>query len=735
MAEFIGTDGKDRFIGNELEVDEFTFALRHLTRADTVEGGGGEFRDRLIIGTYGFLDFNVVNHVTGIEEIYLAELGNRIDLTKEFVESAAGRTLEIFGSKRDDSVQVAAHHSLSADESLVIHGAGGNDDLYGGEGDDTIYGDNGDDQLAGQLAGSDLVYGGAGNDIVTASLNDTIFGGRGNDEINADGSGSIIDGGAGFDTLFNFGPLNLTSAVISNVEVLLIGFDVYATIEEMQQFEQVLGPGVDGAALRLISGGTIDFSRLVPTTRDIVFSVVADPASARETYDITGGLRRNMLTGAAWADTLSGHGENDTLAGGGGADILEGRGGDDQLTGGKGNDTLRGGEGDDVLRDARPREQRPLGADLFRAGQGNDTIYASGLKDIVDAGEGHDQIFGNAASIDGGEGQDAYYATGTLSDTVNIETLGAIGRISATVSQILAFDKIIGPGNRAIELTLSGSGRLALAQRFERHGADVVLSRSASDIDLIGTFFADSLQGNFRSDTLAGGSGDDLLVGRGGADLLYGGDGNDTLEGGAGADTLAGGTGDDTYYLGATVDRVHESGAFDEDTIVSVRSWILGQNFEHLRLLGTASLSGTGNSWFNNIAGNDGDNLLSGLGENDTLSGGLGHDTLAGGDGQDRFVFDTPVAASNVDVIADFYYLDDIIALARDVFSELGRSVEKREFAIGSEAESTEQRILYDAESGAVLYDSDGTGPIAAVQFAQIGSGLSIAYSDFTVIS
>ena len=45
-----------------------------------------------------------------------------------------------------------------------------------------------------------------------------------------------------------------------------------------------------------------------------------------------------------------------------------------------------------------------------------------------------------------------------------------------------------------------------------------------------------------------------------------------------------------------------------------------------------------------------------------------------------------------------------------------------------------DDRIIYDTDSGGLSYDADGTGNVAAVQFARLGANLNLSASDFTII-
>ena len=52
----------------------------------------------------------------------------------------------------------------------------------------------------------------------------------------------------------------------------------------------------------------------------------------------------------------------------------------------------------------------------------------------------------------------------------------------------------------------------------------------------------------------------------------------------------------------------------------------------------------------------------------------------------------------------------------------------------GAAAHDSTDRIIYNASTGALSYDADGTGATAAVQFAQLSSGLALTNQDFLVI-
>ena len=126
------------------------------------------------------------------------------------------------------------------------------------------------------------------------------------------------------------------------------------------------------------------------------------------------------------------------------------------------------------------------------------------------------------------------------------------------------------------------------------------------------------------------------------------------------------------------------------------------------------------------------DKLLGGTG-NDSLYGGSGSDTLVGGMGDDKFVFDSAIGKS-VDVITDFGQGDSIV-LWRAFFADIGAADHfLHKFEIGAEATSAATRVIYNAATGDLSYDQDGSGTAhAAVVFAHLEAGLHLTYHDFTL--
>lgn len=152
----------------------------------------------------------------------------------------------------------------------------------------------------------------------------------------------------------------------------------------------------------------------------------------------------------------------------------------------------------------------------------------------------------------------------------------------------------------------------------------------------------------------------------------------------------------------------------------------------------------TGNSYNNTLTGNGGNDKLYGQAGNDSLSGnagndrldgGKGIDQLIGGSGADTFVFNA-FGSKNVDKIKDFEHNIDTIALDHAVFGAAGPvgDLLSGAFWEGSRAHDASDRVIYNAATGAVYYDVDGTGRAAQVQVAMVLLGTHLDHTDFSII-
>ena len=190
-----------------------------------------------------------------------------------------------------------------------------------------------------------------------------------------------------------------------------------------------------------------------------------------------------------------------------------------------------------------------------------------------------------------------------------------------------------------------------------------------SGVTIIGTDGADLVD---ATHTVAGQplptAFDDVIKGKGGEDDLSGLAGDDTILGGRGGDTIRGDAGDDT---------------------------LLGRRGE------------------DSLEGGEGDDLL---------NGGKAKDILTGGDGLDTFTFAKP---HKPDQVTDFAE-GDLIALWKNAFPGIGPKgvLDAKYFHVGDQAETAKQKILYDEDSGWLLYAKHGSATVDPVAFAKIGKNL-----------
>ncbi|MBE8987078.1 proprotein convertase P-domain-containing protein [Nostoc sp. LEGE 12450] len=457
----------------------------------------------------------------------------------------------------------------------------------------------------------------------------------------------------------------------------------------------------------------------------------------------------DTLTGNEYNNYLSGQGGNDVIDGKAGNDSLDGGAGNDTLYGGAGNDTLNGGTGNNSLYGGTGNDRYLVTSDNYytiyeNANEGTDTVASSftfdlgpaylenliltGTSAINGAGNSlNNTITGNDANnqLNGGAGNDTLYGgagndsligdgvnnqTKTFSNTsaINIPDLstiksnlavsgltGSIADVNITLNISHDWDSdldvfLISPTGTRVELfTDVGS----IDNNFTNTTLDdeAATSITVGTAPFTGSFKPEKLLSAFDNQNPNGTwklevtDDESLITGRlnnwslqfttqtvdVGNDLLDGGTGNDTLTGGAGNDTLNGGAGIDTLN------------------------------------------SGTGN---------------------DILVGGAGNDTLTGGTGSDRFTFNS--RSEGIDRITDFSVLDDTIFVSAPGFGGglvANAAIAANKFFIGSAANTSSQRFIYDKGNGSLFFDQDGTGAIAKIQIATLNTGLSLSNADIFV--
>ena len=239
-----------------------------------------------------------------------------------------------------------------------------------------------------------------------------------------------------------------------------------------------------------------------------------------------------------------------------------------------------------------------------------------------------------------------------------------------------------------------------------------------------------TISGDDGNDRITGSAFADTINGGAGIDTLFGNGGNDTLIGGAGADRLDGGLGIDTASYASSAAGVSvnlttglgSGGDASGDVLISIENVI-------------------GSALADALTGNAVANTLSGGGGNDTLAGKLGNDVMVGGLGGDSFIFDTALnATTNRDSITDFNVVDTIRLenTGAGLFNALTTTgILNAAFFKANPtgvAADADDRIVYNTTTGALFYDSNGSGVGGATQFATLATRPAITNADFVVI-
>ncbi|HEY9729779.1 MAG TPA: calcium-binding protein [Chroococcales cyanobacterium] len=361
-------------------------------------------------------------------------------------------------------------------------------------------------------------------------------------------------------------------------------------------------------------------------------------------------------------------------------------------------------------------------------------IVATSRNQKLDAGAGNDTLnggIGNTTLI-GGLGDDTYIINS--SNNLIVENLNeGIDTIQSSVS--IGLDSTGQPIAYVENIALTGTSNIYAT-------------------------------GNTLDNTIIGNDGNNYLNGMTGNDTLYGGAGNDTLYGAytnKDSNALYGGTGNDTYVISLSTDTITENLNEGIDTVQSSISFILSDNVENLMLTGSNAINGKGNTLNNAITGSTADNCLNGGDGNDTLMGGdgndtliggfgsdslnggagndilvggFGNDTLIGGAGADSFALCSP--STGIDTIADFsgQQGDKLVVSASRFGGELvAGMLSSEQFTLGSAATNASDRFIYNASTGALWFDADGTGAIGQVQFATLSPGLNMSSNNIFAIA
>jgi len=494
----------------------------------------------------------------------------------------------------------------------------------------------------------------------------------GTDPINLTGNGSsqYIFG--------NYGANQLDGGFGGDVLIGFLGDDTYIVRYDGDDVRENVGEGTDrvstAVSYQLRAGQEIE---LFATTSNV-------------------GVDALNLTGNEFAQYLFGNYGNN---------ILDGRGGADVMLGFRGNDVYRiDDQGDDVRETVGEGADHVVTTVSFRLGAGQSVEF---LEADNPAGTAAINLTGNelAQEITGNDGANVLRSGGGV-------------------------DILYGRGGDDVYYITPD----AILQEFGGKGYDRVFvsggsyTLAGSEIEIL------TPEDEFGTDPYN-------FTGNGFAQYVYGNDGVNRLDGGGGGDVLVGRGGDDQLFIRNAADQIREDANDGSDRVFATVSWQLnaGAHVEKIATdnnLGTGAINLTGNEFAQYVYGNAGSHVV---------GGGGGRDVLNGLGGADTFLFNTALNTAftssfgsladtaNVDRIDEFAF-DDKIALSGALFGLTPGTLSAGAFALGTTASEADDRILYDAATGALLFDADGAGGAAAQLFGFINGPFNLDSSYFVVV-
>jgi Ca2+-binding RTX toxin-like protein len=601
-------------------------------------------------------------------------------ITMEVVHEEASATAGF----RDDGLDLAA---IPGGGFVMLSGGGGQHQSFSYTPKRHIEGDHENDVYTGDSladwadgnGGNDTLSGEGGADRLDGGVGqDMIDGGAGNDLLVATGdeivTGEVLNGGTGVDTLL-CDDSYLHRADILSIERLKLAISSNSQTNVLIDSDQI-GGGQLSTQLQisgnLIQEDSIQISMGTDQWLSLAGVTFVDMGEA-------GGRDAMVINGDDDAEVVTGSSITDEIAGNGGADVLKGGGGADRLWSGAGLDKSYGGEGDDSF--------------AFMSGE-------------LEAGE----------IIDGGAGADEMHVAGTLDfRSAQIASIEMLSFATSLMDPFVAkFDAAqLGDGLAQNFAIKGGSG---VSEVQFTMGDETSLDLSQVTLEEFGPEDQISVLGDATAET---------IIGSAVRDDIRGGDGIDRLDGGGGTDSLRGGLGNDIYTVDTAGEAIEAAGQ-GTDLVKSSVSYTLGANLEKLTLTGDGNSNGSGNDLANTILGNAANNVLNGKG---------GKDVLTGGAGADAFLFNSALdPLGNVDKILDFEVGVDKIRLDDAIFTGLTNAGKAGAFHVGTAAADANDRIIYNPETGALLFDADGAGGEAAIRFATLEAGLDLKATDFLVI-
>jgi Ca2+-binding RTX toxin-like protein len=601
---------------NKATGNAFNNALTGNSGNNTLDGGlgndtltGGLGSDTYIIDNAN--DLVIEDSGTDIDTV-LSSVGYA--LSNNFLEN-----LQLVGINKIDGIGNALNNLLvgnTNDNKLVgnagddtLRGSSGNDTLDGGTGNDLMEGGSGSDyyivdsigdivkELA--LVGTDVVQSNA-DYTLGAYIENLILTGNANLIANGNELNNTLTGNAGHNTLIGGRGDDVLDGATGNDSLIGgLGNDTYIIDSTLDVIQEADNQGIDTVqtSINYTLGNFLEHLTLTG------FNSINGTGNTLNNI-IRGNASNNLLDGAAGMDTLKGGAGDDTyLIDNFGDVVIE--------ASDEGNDTVRSLISYNLGNHLENLTLLDNAAALNATGNSlNNHIIGNAHNNLITGLGGND-------TLEGGGGDDIYIfgqsaGTDTLIDNSGTNTLLVTGGLNTAQ---LSFSK----NNNNLEISILNRNDKAIISNWYSSASSHLSIQFANGT----TLSANDIEALANTNT----GGNSNTGSTSGNDALFGTANNDTLDGGLGADTLTGGAGNDTYFVDSSTDIVIENSNEGTDTIKSTVSYTLPAFVENLVLLGTANLSGTGNTGDNQIEGNAGNNTLDGGSGKDTLQGAWGNDT------------------------------------------------------------------------------------------------------------
>ncbi|MBB4819807.1 Ca2+-binding RTX toxin-like protein [Pseudomonas alcaligenes] len=509
---------------------------------------------------------------------------------------------------------------------------------------------------------TNVISGTTGKDFIVVadgSKNNVLSGGLGDDVLHGSyyADTYVFNLGDGKDTVVE------TSTYTSVTDTLRFGDGIVASDIQVQKV------GVDLVFAHRNGADQVTVRNWFNTTASTATAVDASRVERIEfadgsSWDVNQIQSQIVVLGTAQADTLNGWAGDEALYGGDGNDLLDGGAGTNQLFGGAGDDTLK------VATTAK--------GSLLAGGTGSDTLFGS--------------YYADTYAFNLGDGKDTVVETSTYSNITDTLRFGEGIAASDIQVQKVGVDLVFAHRNGSDQVTVknwfnttASTATAVDASRVERiefaDGSSWDVNQIQSQIIVLGTTQADTLNGWAGDEALYGGDGNDLLDGGAGTNQLFGGAGDDTLKvattakgsllaGGTGSDTLFGsyyadtyvfnlGDGKDTVVETSTYSNVTDTLRFGEGVAASdIQVQKVGVDLVFAHRNGADQV--TVRNWFNTTASTatavdasrveriefadgsswdvnqiQGQIVVLGTAQGDTLNGWAGDESLYGGDGND----------------------------------------------------------------------------------------------------